>query len=484
MLFNSYIFILLFLPICLIGYFLINKINFKAAQFFLLGMSLWFYGYNNPHYLILISGSIVGNFLISRAMYKEQLFKLKKFILAIGLILNVGLIFYFKYYGFFIWNIDTLFKMDIVIRDIALPLGISFFTFQQISYVVDSYYGKTVDYGFIEYALFVTYFPQLIAGPIVLHSEMIPQFRDESKRKFDSENFIHGFSHFSCGLLKKVLIADTLNKAVEWGFANTVSLSSCDVLLIMLSYTFQIYFDFSGYSDMATGIARMFNFQLPINFDSPYKSLSIKDFWRRWHVTLNRFLTNYVYFPLGGSRKGKVRTYFNLLVVFLVSGIWHGANYTFILWGLMHGVAIVMYRLCSKWYDKIIRPVRWLLTFSFLLPTWLLFRSDGLKEWIGLIHTFVFGTKNVVSKDLLCSFSSVELTSAFDLLNMSEFTAKYPVVYPIVLLLMCFIICLCFKNNYWRKYSTKGVSLFAYSLIFVWCLFSLGSVSVFLYFNF
>ena len=233
-------------------------------------------------------------------------------------------------------------------------MGISFFTFQQVSYLVDSYRTQeTRDYGFIEYTLFVLFFPQLIAGPIVLHKEMIPQFRNEHNRIFNSENFSRGMYIFAIGLFKKVLIADTFSQAVAIGYNNVENLSSLEALLVSFSYTFQIYFDFSGYCDMAIGISSMFNINLPQNFNSPYKSTSIIDFWNRWHMSLTRFLREYVYFPLGGSRKGKVRTYVNVMIVFLVSGIWHGANWTFIVWGIMHGVAQCLNRMFKNIWAKL-----------------------------------------------------------------------------------------------------------------------------------
>ena len=332
--FNSYIFILLFLPLTVIGYFGLHRLGKeKAAKIFLLLMSLWFYGYFNASYLLIISGSILVNFCIAKIMEKTEGIQ-RKSLLALGIIFNVALIFYFKYYDFFISNINIAFGTDFVLRRIVLPLGISFFTFQQISFIVDSYKGQTKGYSFWEYALFVAFFPQLVAGPIVLHSELIPQFRDENRWKPDYDNLSRGVMMFARGLAKKVLIADTFGNAVNWGFNQAAAipvgegaLTSPEILIVMLSYTFQIYFDFSGYSDMATGLAAMFNFKIPQNFNSPYKALSIADFWKRWHMTLTRFLTTYIYIPLGGNRKGKVRTYVNTMIVFLVSGIFLSSHH-------------------------------------------------------------------------------------------------------------------------------------------------------------
>ena len=260
----------------------------------------------------------------------------KKAIFIIGLLSNIGILFYYKYMGFFIQNINVLFKTNFLITKLLLPLGISFFTFQQLSYVIDSYLGRVKTYSFRQYVLFVTFFPQLIAGPIVLHDEIIPQFKNIDKKTFNWNNFSEGLMAFSFGMAKKVIIADSFGNVVNYGFANLAGLDSTNAIFTMLSYTIQIYFDFSGYCDMATGIAKMFNIDLPINFNSPYKALSITEFWKRWHITLTRFLRTYIYFPLGGNRKGQCRTYLNLFIVFLVSGLWHGANYTFIVWGILH----------------------------------------------------------------------------------------------------------------------------------------------------
>ena len=332
--FNSYIFILCFLPLALILYFLFHDLGKRKLAFgSLLIMSLWFYGYFNPYYLAIICSSIVINYLLSRAMLKAggegasgQL--KRKICFALGLIFNIGLIFYYKYYDFFIENINTLFKTDFTLRHIILPLGISFFTFQQISFIVDSYRGETGGYTFLEYALFVAYFPQLVAGPIVLHSELIPQFRDEKKHRVNFDNLSRGIMIFTRGLAKKMLIADKFGMAVDIGYKQAAlipvgegALTRPEIIIVMLSYTFQIYFDFSGYSDMAIGLGAMFNLDIPRNFNSPYKAISIAGYWNRWHLTLSRFLITYIYIPLGGNRKGKIRTYINTMVVFLVSGI-------------------------------------------------------------------------------------------------------------------------------------------------------------------
>ena len=341
MLFNSYIFIFLFLPLSLIGYYTFNNFKrYRLGEIFLIGMSLWFYGYFNISYLFIIIGSILLNYFITTLMHKFERFK--KILVIIGIVGNIGVLFYYKYMGFFLSNINSLFNLDFEIIKILLPLGISFFTFQQLSYIIDSYTGKSLRYSIIEYSLFVTFFPQLVAGPIVLHNETIPQFKDKTKKVFNSENFAYGLMAFSLGMGKKVLIADYLGLIVGAGYSNVWSLTSIDAFIVMLAYTFQIYFDFSGYCDIAVGIGKMFNIDIPMNFNSPYKALTIIDFWKRWHITLTRFLRTYIYFPLGGNKKSTICTYINLSIVFLISGLWHGANYTFIVWGGFMGCLLLL----------------------------------------------------------------------------------------------------------------------------------------------
>ncbi len=505
--FNSFIFILCFLPLTLVFYFWFNSLGKKKlSQAFLLLMSLWFYGYFNASYLLVICSSITVNFLLSRAMEKVgDKEGRKKGLLVLGILFNVSLIFYFKYYDFFISNINAVFGSDFVLRHIVLPLGISFFTFQQISFVVDSYRGETKGYSFLEYALFVAYFPQLVAGPIVLHSELIPQFRDESKRKVDFDNLSKGIMLFSRGLAKKVLIADTFGAAVTWGFdhANIFvgedALRFYEIIIVMLSYTFQIYFDFSGYSDMATGLGCMFNFNIPMNFNSPYKALSVADFWKRWHMTLTRFLTRYVYIPLGGSRKGKLRTYLNTMIVFLVSGIWHGANWTFILWGVLHGLAQCFNKITHGIYEKLIEGARktpvatalvgmikivsWAVTSDFINVAWLLFRADSVTMWLQILKRFPV-YYYVVRDEILEPFRIPKLTAALEILGVANSTSTALWISLVSYMLLGFGICLLTTNNYQAKYKRNAFSVISTWILFILCLISLSSVSTFLYFNF
>lgn len=304
MLFSTYSFIFLFLPWTLIAYFLLGNGGYHGAQqIFLVLMSLVFYAYFNLGYAYIIISSILVNYLIAKFMQRSKNYGLLFF--TFGIIFNVGLLGYYKYTDFFITNFNIFTGTDIPLKHILLPLGISFFTFQQFSFLLSIYQGDEKIEGFIDYSLFVTFFPQLIAGPIVLYGEMMPQFKDRDKYVVDYPNIASGIYIFTLGLFKKLVLADTLAVFVDNGFAMP-QLGFAAAWVTALSYTFQIYFDFSGYCDMAIGLGKMFNIDLPINFNSPYKSKSISEFWKRWHMTLGRALAHYIYIPLGGNRRGGV----------------------------------------------------------------------------------------------------------------------------------------------------------------------------------
>lgn len=319
MLFNSFVFIFVFLPLCFTLYFGLNKLGyFQTAKGILIVFSLFFYAYFNTSYLPIIVTSIVVNYLIGLFLSKDYSNAKRKVFLCIGVAFNIGLLGYFKYYDFFISNLNIVFQTNYTLKHILLPLGISFFTFQQLAYVVDNYRKVVIIPHFLDYCNFVTFFPQLIAGPIVLPEEILPQFENPRNRRICYKNLFDGLYIFSIGLAKKVIVADSIAVFVNAGFCGVFDhLSMAEAWLVSLSYTFQLYFDFSGYCDMAIGIGRMFNIKLPQNFNSPYISQNFQEFWKRWHMTLNRFLTQYLYFPLGGSRKGELRTYLNTLIVFL-----------------------------------------------------------------------------------------------------------------------------------------------------------------------
>ena len=402
MLFNSYEFILLFLPVTFFVFFAIARLGREAAIAWLVVASLFFYGWWNPSYLILILLSMVVNFgfgeFISRAHEQRRSTRAKTG-LVLGLMLNLGVLAYFKYAGFFIGNINALTGSSVDLGRIVLPLAISFFTFQQIAYLVDAYKGITQEYRFSHYALFVTFFPQLIAGPIVHHKEMLPQFmsRDTLRPKLDNVSI--GLSIFFMGLFKKAVLADGVapyGSSVFDAAAAGETLSLFEAWGGALAYTMQLYFDFSGYSDMAIGGARLFGIRLPLNFHSPYKATSIIEFWRRWHMTLSRFLRDYLYIPLGGSRHGKARRYFNLMVTMFLGGLWHGAGWTFVVWGGLHGLYLVVNHAWHRFRQILGRTgtessragklVAWLITFMAVVTGWVFFRATDFHSAITILE--------------------------------------------------------------------------------------------------
>jgi D-alanyl-lipoteichoic acid acyltransferase DltB (MBOAT superfamily) len=398
MLFNSYIFIFAFLPLVLLVYYWLNKVkHHRMATAWLTISSLIFYAYFNWAYCFILISSIGFNYLLHRCLHHMgerqglSVVHYRKFLLVLGLVMNITLLGYFKYYNFFISNINQLFQTDFLLQSIVLPLGISFFTFQQISFIIDTYKGETPLYPFGDYALFVSFFPQLVAGPIVLHKEMIPQYQDITRRRLSSTSLYEGCQYFILGLGKKVIIADTFGRAVDFGYANVIELNSISAFIIILAFTFQIYFDFSGYCDMAIGLGKMFNFEIPINFYSPYKAKSVKEFWGSWHKTLTRFFHRYLYVPLGGNRKGRIFTCFNIMVVFVVSGLWHGAAWSFVCWGVVHGLALIAYNgFVTKW-SRIPSWLRWFSTFVFINLTWVIFRADSMWQATFVIRRLATG---------------------------------------------------------------------------------------------
>lgn len=396
MLFNSYIFILVFLPVVLIFYFRLQAYGrHETALAFLAIASLFFYGWWNPVYLPLLAGSILVNFLVGVRLCQYR----SRTLLITGVVMNLCLLAYFKYANFFATNINLVFGTSIEPGNIVLPLAISFFTFQQITYLVDSYNQLTRDYRFTHYALFVTFFPQLIAGPIVHHHEMMPQFLKRRAWTPGMENLAVGLTIFVLGLAKKVLIADKLAPYASAAFHASdhgTELAFFEAWKGALAYTFQLYFDFSGYSDMAIGLARLFGIVLPLNFFSPYKANNIIEFWRRWHMTLSRFLRDYLYIPLGGNRKGTLRRYLNLFVTMLLGGLWHGAGWTFVLWGALHGFYLIInhgwhwlrrrLRLRGATRSTAEKLAGRIVTFLAVVVGWVFFRSTTMHGAMGMLQ--------------------------------------------------------------------------------------------------
>jgi len=385
MIFSSPEFILLFLPVAFLGYFYLNRMRLVVeGKIWLVAASLAFYAYWNIAYVPLLLASIIFNFAIGTTLCSNSASKRSPFsrqlILSGGISANLALLGYFKYAGFLIETVASVRGIDAdLLPQTILPLGISFFTFTQIAYLVDSYRGEAKEYDFTNYALFVTFFPHLIAGPILHHREMMPQFESRWNLAMRYRNIALGLFIFSIGLFKKVVIADTFSIWANAGFDGGISLDFFTAWATSLSFTFQLYFDFSGYCDMAIGAALMFNIWLPINFNSPYKALDIQDFWRRWHITLSRYLRDYLYIPLGGNRSSAERIHLNIMATFVLGGLWHGASWMFVIWGALHGAALVVHRIWRRLGLRMPTPLAWLLTFCFVNITWIFFRAMSAR---------------------------------------------------------------------------------------------------------
>lgn len=486
MIFNSYIYLLCFFPATLIIYFGLNKIKMEhAAKTMLIIMSLIFYAYFHLSYLFIIIGSILFNFFISKLLLWEKCRKYCKIILGFGITVDLAVIFYYKYFNFFLTGVNATFGSDIKLRTILMPLGISFFTFQQISYLIDSYRGETKNYIFTDYALFVTFFPQLVAGPIVFHQEMIPQFSDYSRKKLNQDNLAKGLYFISVGLAKKVLIADTLAKGADYGFLSLDYLGGFDVFIVSLLYTFQLYFDFSGYCDIAIGSAACFNIDLPVNFNSPYKSLSISDFWKRWHITLSRFLKKYIYYPLGGNKKGYIRTLINIFIVFFVSGIWHGAAMTYIVWGILHGILNVLYKIFYKQWNMIPKFLRWLLNFLIIDLTMLVFRASSVSDALKAFK-IIFSPWNLkLDNGLLGQFDILEFTYIEEHIpTLNSFVSAHRILHLSIMLIIAMAIAFIPKNCYEKPFKPTVCNALKTICLMVWAIISLSGLSAFLYFNF
>jgi alginate O-acetyltransferase complex protein AlgI len=414
MLFNSPEFIFAFLPVVLVIFFWIAARSHELAAAWLTSASIFFYGWWNAEFVVLLLASITFNYGMGYALSSTKGTSTSRVLLITAIGVNVSLLLYFKYVNFFIDIINDTTPYHLGFLDIVLPLGISFFTFTQIAFLVDTYRGIAHEYSFSHYALFVSYFPHLIAGPVLHHKEMMPQFAAARTYQFNTLNFVDGTTLFLLGLFKKVVLADRLGVFASSGFYAAASghkLGFFEAWSAVLCYTLQIYFDFSGYSDMAVGLGRMFNIELPINFFSPYKARSITEFWRRWHITLSRFLRDYLYIPLGGSRRGNPHRYANLMATMLIGGLWHGAGWTFIIWGGLHGVYLVINHAWDRFisFPKefpgswITDLLSWSVTFFAVVLAWVFFRADTLHSAISIIES-MFGLHGSLLPDQIISF--------------------------------------------------------------------------------
>jgi len=489
-LFNSYEFIFLFLPISVFVYFYLNQKRLTTlSKGWLLFISLLFYSWWNVAYLPLILISILFNYSIANSIVKydevKNKYGSKKLLLQIGLLFNLCLLGYFKYMDFFISNINSVLGANISLLYLALPLAISFFTLQQIAYLVDSYEGLAKGKNFLDYSIFVSFFPQLIAGPIVRHNEMMPQFFSAKNKVKNHKNIALGVFIFSIGLFKKVVLADTFAIWASAGFDSSITLNLFEAWATSLSYTFQLYFDFSGYTDMAIGAALLFNINLPRNFNSPFKATGMIDFWKRWHMTLTNFITTYIYTPIIRSfnkltfHKAMLAT----VIVFLISGLWHGASWMFVIFGGLNGLGIVVNQYWKKRKVRLNKVLAWFITFNFINITFIFFRAQNWDDAIKVLGS-MFSLDNIVLPLGLKSELSflIDYGIKFDSLGVSIggniWTAAW--------IVLGLVVVLCFKNSMEKRdsfelnYITVTLSCMYFSL----SILSMSRVSEFLYFNF
>lgn len=460
MLFSSTEFVFLFLPLLLLAYFWLNAKKFVVASKIVLVLaSLFFYAYWNPIYLPLILASVFFNYFFGRLLAKKR----KKSILTIGILGNVFLLGYFKYADFFIENYNFIFSANTPLLHIVLPLAISYFTFQQIAFLVDSFRGLTKEYNFLNYSLFIMFFPQTLMGPIVHHKDLIPQFQNKFKTFFKWRNIAFGIFLFAIGLAKKTLLGDPLTNYAQEAFNNAQSLTMLQAWYAGLSFTLSYYFDLSGYADMALGVAKMFNIDLPINFNSPYKARNFAQYWQRWHITLSRFLSDYVYKSLGGNKKIAYVMYLNILITFFVSGVWHGAGWTFVVWGILNGIFVVMAHMMKKAKIKLNFFLAWGLMFLGIILTRILFVSNNFADAWYVVCT-LFNPAKYVSLDF----------SNLDVLAQTAY------------ILLGLIIVLFFKNSMQMaaKFKPSFWSAFYTSILLLASFSTFSNSQEFLYFQF
>jgi alginate O-acetyltransferase complex protein AlgI len=419
MLFNSYPFIFVFLPVVLFGYFAAGRLGVQAPVVWLALASLVFYSFSNWQFVPLLLASIAFNYLIGWLLIWHRLRAGPRLaVLSAGVAGDLVALGIFKYAGFLVGNFNAVFSTTLAVN-ILLPVGISFYTFTQIAFLVDAYRGKVARYALPHYALFVTYFPHLIAGPILHHRDMIPQFESSDSKRPSPHLILCGLIIFGVGLFKKTGLADGIQPLVSLAF-NQAAPSFDQAWIGALAYTFQLYFDFSGYSDMAIGISLMFGIFLPLNFNSPYKAPSIIDFWRRWHMSLSQFLRDYLYIPLGGNRHGSLLRYVNLMITMLLGGLWHGAAWTFVAWGALHGLYLCINHAWINYGPPIppllARPARivaFLLTFLAVVIAWVFFRADSLTSALFVLSKMadpgeiVFGHAEMVQGALIAIYAMI-----------------------------------------------------------------------------
>ena len=459
MLFNSYEFIFIFLPLTFAGFFILgHKEKKRQATLLLVLASFFFYGYWDIQYVPLLFGSISANYLVGRQLEMKNGHKGWLFL---GIVINILLLGYFKYTDFLLGTVNDVAGQNIFdLPHIVLPLGISFFTFTQTAYLVDAYRGEAKNESFLTYMEFVTIFPHLIAGPIINHKEMIPQFIADKTFRINYDNIALGLTIFIFGLFKKVAIADTLAVLVNEAFSQTMNLTIVQAWIGALGYTLQLYFDFSGYSEMAIGLALMFNLIMPVNFNSPYQARSIIDFWRRWHMTLGVWVKNYLYIPMGGNRHGEIKKMRNLLVSMLIIGLWHGAGWTFVLWGGAHGFLLMINHAWHKTGITFPKALNWAITFICVVICWVFFRANSINEAVAMLGSMV-------------DFHTITYVNSNDIKHLAEIIAGVLIltVLPNPLVLV-------------KKFSANNKWLITTAAMFMWAIWHLANYSEFLYFRF
>ena len=490
MLFNSYSFIFIFLPLVALIYFLSYRyLSAKWARLILLISSLVFMSLWNIYFAAVLIFSVLFNYILgsslSNAISATNNIH-KKIIFIAAIIGNILLLGFFKYSNFFLNNINYCFSAQVSLLNLIIPVGISFYTFMQIAWLVDIYRHGGFRYNFINYCLFVTFFPYIISGPIANHQEIIPQWESKNAGKFNTANLCRGIFIFAIGLFKKTAIADTLAIIANGGFDAASSLTFTEAWLTSLSFTMQLYFDFSGYTDMAIGIALMFNIKIPANFNSPYKALDIREFWHRWHITLSRFLREYIYIPLGGNRTGEIRTLINLMLTFLIGGLWHGAAWTFVFWGFLHGSALVVHRLWMKTGFHLNKILAWILTFNFINIAWVFFRAKSWEDSLSIIKGMAGFNGILVSHNLESNPFWQKLTVIG--IKFGEWRANLPnsenIVYFLCIALIPFVLLTKNSNHLLEKFSPSWKNALAISVLMACGLLLLNQSTTFLYFKF
>ncbi len=488
MLFNSYEFLLVFLPVTWVIFRLVTRLRVPAAAMVtLVAASLVFYGYWNPKLILLLLLSITFNYGWSIGLDRSRAYS--KLLLALGIGVNLAVLGYFKYTNFLLESLSHVGLVPQMRQDIVLPLGISFFVFVQIAYLVDIYTGVARRGGFLQYATFVTFFPQLIAGPIVRYREIVPCYGSLRLCAMSYRNIAVGLGFIALGLFKKTVLADSLSPWVDDTFGTTDKLSFIEAWGASLAYTFQIYFDFSAYSDMAIGVARLFNIDLPINFRSPYKATSIIDFWRRWHITLSRFLRDYLYIPLGGNRRGAGRQYVNLLATMLLAGLWHGAGWTFVLWGGLHGVYLAVNHVFRRLALRVPGWAGWAVTFVCVNVAWVFFRADSISRGVDIVKGMA-GMNGIIVKSRHLSEFLVQALAAVHIPVVGRPATWHGVgPHERTLLLVGLAIALALPNTWEWAHDSIGrrparlTAVFVGIILCVSILF-LGKVNEFIYFQF